>query len=328
MQRPALFDQRRDFGENRRQRPDDVADSGVEFLLGVVELHRFEIDQQPGQRLNLGHIRHQGRLRIGGAPQAFANMLQALTRAVAGLQRDDRAPNHLADGARTAAGQLGDANAVVALAAEIGERRHQFAAGGTKLRPVAPFEFALPAPGGFHRRRQQLLILDAGLDRRLHGLAEIIRLAGEGDEAFPIALERGRLDLGAARDRSDHLDVLEQLLQQRARLGHVAAQLIEQRTFRRQRIGEALQAARDIAQRTGRAFNLRRRQFAREVGQGLIEPLKDAMAFAELTADLGEGSLNSRRNEFDRRNGIGNRMFQSGHNFNPLRQAAWLAARP
>ncbi|MGY3465112.1 hypothetical protein ACVW0I_001983 [Bradyrhizobium sp. LM6.11] len=83
---------------------------------------------------------------------------------------------------------------------------------------VAALELLLPAGRGGDRFRQALLIPRAAFDRTLHGLAEIVGLLREGQKALAIAFERGGLDPCTARDDGDHLDVLEQRLEQRRRL--------------------------------------------------------------------------------------------------------------
>src|SRR6266702_3954983 len=232
----------------------------------------------------------------------MTDMLEALTRAVASLQRDDRAADRLGDLPRAAAREVSEMAALAALVAQAGIGSAELGALRDKLIPVAALELLLPAGCGGDRLGQTLLVPRAALDRALHGLTEIVSLLREGEKAFAITVERSRLDPRAARDDGDHLDVLEQRLEQRGRLRGALADRREQGALGRQCLRQLAQPRGDLLQRGRGPLDLGARQFLGERRKTLVQFLEDDMAANELVTNARENILNARRDDLDRRN--------------------------
>src|SRR6266568_1733697 len=95
----------------------------------------------------------------------MTDMLEALTRAVASLQRDDRAADRLGDLPRAAAREVSEMAALAALVAQAGIGSAELGALRDKLIPVAALELLLPAGCGGDRLGQTLLVPRAALRR-------------------------------------------------------------------------------------------------------------------------------------------------------------------
>src|SRR3954447_5807801 len=138
----------------------------------------------------------------------MTDMLETLTRAVSGLQGDDRAADRLGDLPGADASKGGDMAALAALVAQSAISLAKLGALRNQLIAVTALELLLSDGGGGDGFRQVLLVLGAALDRALHGFAEIVSFLREGEKALAVAVERSRLDPRAARDDGDHSDVL------------------------------------------------------------------------------------------------------------------------
>src|SRR5947208_17199440 len=101
-------------------------------------------------------------------------MLETLTRAVAGLQGDDRAADCFGDLPGADAGEIGDMAALAALVAQSAISLAELGALRDQLIAVTALELLLSRGGGGDGFRQALLVLGAALDRALYGLAEIV----------------------------------------------------------------------------------------------------------------------------------------------------------
>ncbi len=82
------------------------------------------------------------------------------------------------------------------------------------------------------------------------------------------------------------------------RLG-ILADPAEKRAFRRQCLGQRVQAAGDILKRRRGAFDLRARHFAREAGERALELLEQGVTATEMIADLGKTILDAGRHLLD-----------------------------
>src|SRR6476469_4189553 len=103
-------------------------------------------------------------------------MFEALPRAVAGLQGNDRAADRLGDLPGAAAREVGEMAALAALVAQAGMGRGKLGAPRHQLVPIAALELLLPVGCGRDRLGQALLVPRAARDRALYCLAEIIGL--------------------------------------------------------------------------------------------------------------------------------------------------------
>lgn len=234
-QRTAVAGDAARIAQDGGERADDLADVAAELALGIPELGRLQSANRAHDVVARDRLRDEARRGGRREAETVAHVLETLTRAVAGLQRDDRAANRVGDLPGAGTGELGQMAALAALLAQAGIGGAELGALRHQLGPVPALELPLPSGGGGDRFRQALLVPRAAFDRALHGLAEIIGFLGEGEKALAVAVERGSLDPRAARDDGDHLDVLEQRLEQRRRLRRALADRLQQRAFRRQR---------------------------------------------------------------------------------------------
>ena len=136
--------------------------------------------------------------------------------------------------------------AVAALIAQSGIGGAELGALRRQLIAVAALELLLPAERGGHRLGQALLIPRAAFERALYGLAEIVGLLREGEKALAVAVERGCLDPRAAGDDGDHLDVLEQRLEQGGCLRRALADRLEQGGLGRQGLRQVAEPRGDL----------------------------------------------------------------------------------
>ncbi|MEY9455614.1 hypothetical protein ABIG07_004562 [Bradyrhizobium ottawaense] len=103
--------------QDRRQCADDLTDVTAELALGIPELGRLQPANRTHAVIARHRFRNEARRGFRRKAEAMGHVLETLTRAVARLQRDDRAADRLGDLPGAGTGAVGQMAALAALVA-------------------------------------------------------------------------------------------------------------------------------------------------------------------------------------------------------------------
>src|SRR5439155_25100988 len=107
-QRAAVTDDASRIIQDRRQSANDLADVAAELALGVPELGCLQLADRTRAVVARGRFRNEARAGSGRKAKPVTDMLEALARAVAGLQGNDGAAHCLGDLPGAGAREVGE----------------------------------------------------------------------------------------------------------------------------------------------------------------------------------------------------------------------------